>query len=157
MIGLPSDKNDFLAAHVDLMLRSLRQWTGRDLVAPEMEPALKARAIFYAPYVVLSHDHRADPLLTYANQAGLSLFELTWEELLVMPSRRTAEPMHRSARESLLATVTRQGFIDNYRGIRISKGGRRFQIEQATVWNLVNPGGALCGQAATFGQWHFLD
>ena len=63
--------------------------------------------------------------------------------------------MHRSEREILLATVARQGFIDDYRGIRISKNGRRFLIDQATVWNLLDENGAKCGQAATFSHGAF--
>jgi hypothetical protein len=41
--------------------------------------------------------------------------------------------------------------------VRVSKSGRRFIIEKATVWNLLDEVGAPCGQAATFGNWRFLD
>jgi hypothetical protein len=57
----------------------------------------------------------------------------------------------------LLAEVAAHGFIDNYSGIRISKMGRRFRIEQATVWNLVNESGEAQGQAATFRQWTWVS
>ena len=156
MMSEPCEQNHYLTDHVQRLLLSLRHWTGRNLVRSEL-PLEQARELFYAPYVVLSHDDRADPVLSYANQAGLNLFALTWEELVNMPSRRTAETMHRSEREILLAAVSRQGFIDDYRGIRISKNGRRFLIDQATVWNLLDEKGARCGQAATFSQWGFLD
>ena len=83
--------------------------------------------------------------------------ELTWEELVALPSRKTAEPSEQEQRERLLATVTRQGYIDDYRGVRITKSGRRFLIEQATVWNLLDQKGEYCGQAATFDHWRFLE
>ena len=57
---------------------------------------------------------------------------------------------------SPVAAVTARGFIDDYSGIRISKMGRRFRIEQATVWNLLDEHKNHAGQAALFSQWEFL-
>jgi len=51
----------------------------------------------------------------------------------------------------------RDGFIDNYSGVRIAKTGRRFRIAQATVWDLLTPDGVPCGQAAMFNNWTLLD
>ncbi len=153
----PSAGNDFLAAHAGRLIESLRRWTGRDLVDSALAPAEQARRLFHAPFVVLSHDRAPDPLLNYANLAGLRLFELTWDELIRLPSRQTAEPLHRDERAHLLAAVARRGYIDDYRGVRISSTGRRFRIERATVWNLVDENGAPCGQAATFSEWRYLE
>ena len=153
----PCEENQFLVDHVALLLASLRRWTGRDLVDPELPMAEQARRIFYAPFAVLSHDTAADPILNYGNRAGMQLFELSWAELTQTPSRLTAEPVHRDQRARLLDAVTRDGFIDDYRGIRISKTGRRFLIENATVWNLLDENGAHYGQAATFSAWKYVD
>jgi hypothetical protein len=57
----------------------------------------------------------------------------------------------------LLDTVTRQGYIDDYRGVRISRTGRRFLIDTATVWTVLDERGAPYGQAATFSAWKYLD
>ncbi|MDQ6733057.1 MAG: MEKHLA domain-containing protein, partial [Nitrospirota bacterium] len=43
------------------------------------------------------------------------------------------------------------------RGVRISKTGRRFLVEQALVWNVLDVDGKMVGQAATFSQWKRLD
>jgi hypothetical protein len=153
----PSETNNFLAAHANRLIASLHRWTGRDLVDRSLPPAERARRLFHAPFVVLSHDQSPDPLLNYANLAGLGLFELAWEELIRLPSRQTAEPVHREERTRLLETVTRQGYIDDYRGIRISRTGRHFRIERATVWNLLDENDASSGQAATFSEWQYLD
>jgi hypothetical protein len=139
------------------LLDSFRQWTRKDLVQQEQSPKEQARELFYAPFVVLSHDSGSDPLLNYANEAGLHLFEVTWEELIALPSRLTAEPLHREQRARLLARVTQHGYIEDYTGVRISRSGRRFLIEQATVWNVRDEQGAPFGQAATFSRWRFLD
>ena len=56
-----------------------------------------------------------------------------------------------------LERTTRDGFVDDYHGIRIASTGRRFLIEQAVVWNLVDDAGDRLGQAATFSDWVFLD
>ena len=146
----PCAENQFLAEHVERLLASLRRWTGRDLVDRQLPVIEQARQIFTAPFVVLSHDTAADPVLNYGNRAGMQLFELTWDELIQTPSRLTAEPVHRDERARLLEAVIRDGYIDNYRGIRVSKSGRRFLIDNATVWTVVDRHGANCGQAATF-------
>ena len=156
-VPYPSEANHYCQFHVIRLLASWHHWTGGHLIDPELSAAEQARQLFQAPFAVLSHDTAPDPVLNYANQVGLTLFELTWEELVQTPSRLTAEPMHREDRAALLAEVSRQGYIDRYRGVRVSKTGRRFFIEQARVWNLLDDSGARYGQAATFGEWKFLE
>jgi len=152
----PSESNDFLAVHVQLLRDSLRELNGRDLVEPGSGPAEAAREIFYAPFVVLSHNSDPDPILTYANQACMRLFEMDWDQIVQTPSRNTAEAPVREERKRLLARVAADGFIDDYSGVRISATGRRFMIANATVWNLKDSQGRYYGQAATFNRWTFL-
>ena len=153
----PSESNHYLAEHVQRLLSSLRRWTGRNLIDPTLPTEEQARALFDAPFAVLSHNTSADPVLNYANRAGLKLFELSWRELTQLPSRATAEPIHQEERAGLLARVGAQGFIDDYQGVRISKSGRRFEIERARVWNLVDEKGGPYGQAAPFPRWRYLE
>jgi len=155
--GKPSPENHYLESHVACLTRCFRQWTGRDLIDPRLSAEEQARRLFYASFVVLSHDSAADPVLNYANEVGLSLFELSWDELIGMPSRLTAQAPEQAERSRLLAVVANSGFINDYKGVRMAKSGRRFAIERATVWNLLNEKGAPCGQAATFANWQFLD
>jgi hypothetical protein len=49
--------------------------------------------------------------------------------------------------------VRLRGYAGDYRGLRIAKSGRRFWIEDATVWNLVSPESVLVGQAALIRRW----
>lgn len=142
--------------HTALIARSLRHWTGRDLLPDPGDPAEFSRRVFEAPFVLVSHGTEADPILNYGNQSALTLWELSWDELTAMPSRLTAEAPSREERARLLERVTRDGFIDDYSGIRISKTGRRFRIARATVWNLPGEDGGPRGQAAMFDQWEFL-
>lgn len=152
----PGESNRFLLDHARLLWTSYRRLTGRDLVNPSLSDAAAARALFEAPFALLSHEAAPDPILTYGNRTVLDLFELDWPRLIIMPSRFTAEAPNRDERARLLARVAAHGFIDDYSGVRISSAGRRFVIEGATVWNLTDAAGDPCGQAAMFSRWRFL-
>ena len=147
---------DFVAAQTACLARSLKHWTGRELLEGDFSTADLAEAVFHAPFVLVSHGTEADPVLNYGNAAALALWEMPWVELTRTPSRLTAEAPNRAERAKLLEAVTRFGFFDDYSGIRISKTGRRFKIARATVWNLISENGKPCGQAAMFAQWEFL-
>lgn len=146
-----------LAAHAGerlaLIAESHARLTGRPLAGPPDA----GRALWRLPAVVLAHGVQADPLFFWANRAALALFELDWRALVRMPSRLSAEAPNRAERAALLQTVERQGFIADYAGVRISASGRRFRIERATVWNLVDAAGGSHGQAASFSDWTRLD
>lgn len=154
----PSPPNRYLCEHAALLLNSFRRLTGRALLpdATDIEAPTLAKALFFAPFAVVSHDTSDDPIFNYANQTALDLFEMPFEELTRLPSRCSAEPVNREERERLLRSVTARGYIDHYEGVRISKGGRRFRIESATVWNVNDASGAYRGQAAAFGRWRFV-
>ena len=106
-----------------------------------------------APFCVLAHNTDVDPRFVYANRAAQARFEYGWDEFTGLPSRLSAEAPDRAERQRLLDAVTRDGFIGDYRGLRIAKSGRRFWIESATVWQLIDEAGALHGQAAAFRDW----
>ena len=91
-------------------------------------------------------------MFSYGNRAALQLFDATREQFTAMPSRLSAEPMLREERERLLSRVRAHGYIDDHSGVRVSLTGRRFRIERAIVWNLVDERGVRRGQAATFSE-----
>jgi hypothetical protein len=145
-----------LIAHAQRLLDSYRRLLGRELIDRSGAPEEQSRRLFEAPFVVLSHGMEPDPVLNYGNRAALDLWETDFAALTATPSRLTAEPVHRDERARLLERVTRDGYIDDYTGVRISTTGRRFFIERATVWNLTDEAGRPAGQAATFATWRFL-
>ena len=152
----PLWQNDRVIAQTEIFARSLKHWTGRELLPGNFSAPELAEKIFHAPFVLVAHGTEEDPVLNYGNAAALALWEMSWEELTRTPSRLTAEAPNREERARLLAAVTERGFIDDYSGVRISKTGRRFKISRATVWNLLTEAGQPCGQAALFGVWEFL-
>lgn len=148
--------NDCLIRHAQTLLDSFAARVGRELIARDGDPRDQADRLFHASLVVVSHGTEADPVLNYGNRAALELWETDFTTLTQMQSRLTAEPMHRDERARLLERTARDGFVDDYRGIRISSRGRRFLIERAIVWNLESPDGRPLGQAATFDHWTML-
>ncbi len=147
----------FLVTWSQLLLDSFQRWTGRDLLIRTGTPDAQAQALFAAPFVVVSHDTQADPILNYGNRQALDLWELSWVQLTSTPSRLTAEAMNRDARARMLAVAEQQGYYSGYRGIRISSTGKRFLVEDATVWNVVDGQGIRVGQAATFSRWTMVE
>jgi len=146
-----------IVAHTQILLDSFRTRLGRELIERSGDPLDESHRLFAAPLVVVSHGLQADPILNYGNAAALRLWETDFAALTAMPSRLTAEAPEREERARLLERTARDGYVDDYRGVRISTGGRRFLIERAIVWNLVDAAGRPVGQAATFDAWTFLD
>ena len=137
-------------------MRSYQHWTGHESLLGSSLADESARQLFEAPFVLVSHGIEADPILNYGNQGALELWQLTWQEITCMPSRLTAEAPNREERAKLLERVTRDGYISDYSGVRIAKNGRRFLIQNATVWNLRSESGTYYGQAAMFREWQHL-
>ena len=130
---------------------------GRELLPRGGSVEAEARRLHDAPFVVVSHGTEADPLLNYGNAAALERWEMPWETLVGTPSRLTAEPVHRDERARLLERTAREGFVDDYAGVRVSRSGKRFRIEEAIVWNVRDADGWIHGQAATFDRWTALE
>jgi PAS domain-containing protein len=138
-----------------LLTASYAGFTKSPLVPPDVPRARGAEWLYReAPFCVLAHNLDADPRFVYANKAAQACFEYSWDELTVLPSRLSAEAPDRLERQRVLDRVAAQGFATNYRGLRIAKSGRRFWIEDGTIWQLVDADGVLHGQAATFSIWH---
>jgi hypothetical protein len=142
---------------VQLLLDSFTRLLARELISRAGSVEEQAERMFQAPFVVVSHGTEADPILNYGNAAALALWEMDFATLTQTPSRLTAEPVHRDERARLLERTRRDGYVDDYAGIRISSTGKRFRIAQAIVWNLVDAAGVHRGQAATFDRWTPLD
>lgn len=147
----PSPGNGFQADHARLLLASFARVTGRPLL-----DGADPRALYHAPFPILSHNTAADPVLTYGNLAAQKLWEMGWDALTALPSRLTAEPAERDQRDAMFAEMRAKGFIENYAGIRVSATGKRFEIRNAIIWPLIDEGGLKVGEAATFRDYQFL-
>ena len=152
------------------LVASFQRWTQRDLLVASRQGDvgasedsnlsdardLRAR-LDQLPAVIVAHNRAEDPVFVYANDLACQLWEMPKHKLIGMPSRLTAEPVHRDERAALLERTRQHGFVDDYRGIRITANGKRFWIEQATLWNIVDADDQLLGQAALFDHWTWID
>ncbi|WP_022947806.1 MEKHLA domain-containing protein [Methylohalobius crimeensis] len=154
----PSPANDFLAEHIQRLTSSYHRLTGRDLVEPKLDPIAAARWLYRdAPFALLSHDTRDDPVFNYANLTAQGLFEMNWGQFTRLPSRLSAEPLAQAERRRLLEEVSAKGYIDDYSGVRIARSGKRFRIEGSTVWNVYDENDAFYGQAARIEHWQTVS
>ena len=152
MIQEPSAENGYHAAHARLLTTSYARILGRALYR-YAEP----QALYHAPFPILSHSTDADPVLTYGNLAAQELWQMGWDQMVGMPSRLTAEPQHQAARAAMFERMRKQGYIDDYAGIRISATGQRFEIRNAVIWTLLDAGGHKHGEAASFCDYALCD
>jgi MEKHLA domain len=150
-LSFPAPENNYQQEHVLIMLENLKRWTGQDLIKKyEFSLDTLGEQVFNANFYILSHNHAADPILTYGNDRVLQQWEISWAELTTMYSRNTAKPVDRAARLAAMEQVNLNNYISNYGGVRISKAGKEFRIVNATLWNLFDSKNNPCGQAAWF-------
>jgi hypothetical protein len=138
------------AGFFELLRNSYARVMGRDLLQAGQDADWLYRQ---APFALLAHNTEPDPRFIYANCTAQRCFEYSWEEIVQLRSRFSAQAPDRFERQSQLEEVARNGYISDYRGIRISRSGRRFWIENAVVWQLLDETGISHGQAAKFDSW----
>ncbi|MEL6461080.1 MAG: MEKHLA domain-containing protein [Cyanobacteria bacterium J06621_15] len=142
--------------HSQLMMSSYQRWTGQTLLNAAGSPKEIAQALFEADFVLVSHGTEADPIYSYANYKALQLWQLNWEDFTSMPSRKSAEELVQEERNKLLAETEAKG-LSHYSVVRLNSKGKRFQIEDGIIWNLLDKDNNYCGQAAIFSHYRFLD
>ena len=147
---------DYSEAQATLILSSFHRATGKHLVDADLSKEKQVQALLWANFCVVSHNTNSDPIFNYANRAALTLFEMSFEDFIKLPSRLSAEPQVREERQRLLSEVTKKGYVDDYKGVRVSSSGRRFMVENAIVWNLIDEKGKKRGQAAVLYDWFEL-
>lgn len=133
----------------DLLTGSYRRLLGRPLVPADIPSTDGPRWLYEtASFGLLAHNTEVDPVFVYGNRAAQQRFGYDWDELTALPSRLSAEAPVREERENLLRQVSRDGYAENYRSVRVTKSGERFWIGGVTVWQLIDENGDLHGQAA---------
>lgn len=149
-----------VASYNALMAYSFHRFTGEDIVpnARNLSASNLAQAMFGAPVAIVSHGTEAEPIFRYANAAALDLWQMDWDAFTRLPSRHSAEPKSgiQTDRDRLLKAALANGFVDDYSGIRICSQGRRFEIRNTLLWNVVDQDGVRHGQAAFIRDWRYV-
>ncbi|MEL4894014.1 MEKHLA domain-containing protein [Crocosphaera sp. Alani8] len=144
-----------------LILNSFEHWLGCSLFehfganCGNINPAEASQQLFEADFIVVSHGTQQDPIFNYGNRKALDVWELTWDEFIKTPSRKTAEAIEQEERNRLLRETTEKGF-SYFSTIRITKTGKRFKINNGIVWNVIDYYHNYQGQAAVYSDFHFL-
>ncbi|WP_442935795.1 MEKHLA domain-containing protein [Nostoc sp.] len=154
MIEFPWQQ-EAIIRHSQRLVDSFQHWTGDYLLDVNGSPLETAKALFEAPFVLASHGTELDPVFNYGNRKALELWELSWEEFTRIPSRNSAEEVVQEERDRLLVEAATKGF-SYYSGVRITSTGKRFQIPDGILWNLLNEQNQYYGQAAFFSNWKFI-
>jgi hypothetical protein len=151
VLTLPGPENDWQAAHVARLADAFARVIGRDLIRDmKLDPARLGRSAWEGRFALLSHRGDGNATLNYANRFALDLWELDWDSLVTTPSAATAPDGDIAERSAMMAAVAKDGFVSGYSGRRISASGKRFRIENATIWRLLDAKGQPFGVAATF-------
>jgi len=144
-----------MSSQIQLIADSFKYYVGHDLIRLISSDADLSPTVAFTETrsVIVSHGIETDPIFNYGNPAALALFELDWHTFTQLPSRYSAEALNREERAQMLEKVSRQGYVDDYQGVRVSSTWKRFHIANAYVWNLRDSTGIYQGQAAMFDQW----
>ena len=118
-------------------------------------PREVSKQLFEADFIVASHGTQPDPIFNYGNQKALDIWELTWDEFIQTPSRKTAEAIEQQERNRLLKETTEKGY-SHFSTIRITNTGKRFKINNGIVWNVFDDVQKYQGQAAVYSDFYFL-
>ncbi len=143
-----------IISYSKLLFDSFQHWTKtRLLEQPFADDAALSEQLYFAPFVLVSHGTEADPIFRYANRKAQAFWKMDWQTFTQMPSRLSAKPDAQEERQRLLETAARQGYVDDYSGIRIASDGQTFYIRKTLLWNVVDANGVRHGQAAVFNHW----
>jgi hypothetical protein len=151
----PSEYNHFLETHAKKLIDSFVRVTKKQLIDIATDGNIY-QTLYEAPFCVVSHNTDSDPIFNYANKAAQAAFEMHWDDFTRLPSRLSAETITQEERNTLLARVAKNDFIDDYQGVRISATGKRFFIDEAIVWNIKDEHGCYYGQAAVLYKYSVL-
>jgi hypothetical protein len=147
--GMPAQEH-WDSVWVAMLLDSHRRLLGRELPGQADGRPSADWLYHHAPFCVVAHDGNSDPRFVYANLAAQRCFEYPWDQFVGLRSRLSAPAPERDERDALLASVAARGCAEGYRGLRIARSGRRFWIENVTVWNVHDADGRCRGQAAAY-------
>ncbi|MBW9114603.1 MEKHLA domain-containing protein [Rhizobium cauense] len=142
--------NPYDPAFFELLTGSFKRLVGRPLVEQDRGPEWLYGD---APFVVVAHNTDTDPTFVYANLTAQRVFGYSWSEFTKLRSKLSAGPSERSERQALLDAVAQNGFMAGYRGLRVTRSGGHFWMEDGIVWQLRGSNGEDFGQAAMFSKW----
>lgn len=106
--------------------------------------------LFHSDFYLVSHRFMDVPRFVFGTEKAIQLWETSWKDFYMMPSKYSAEEDQREKREQMLKSANEKGYFDGYEGVRISAKGNRFKINNVLIFNVFEEGDKVIGQAALF-------
>jgi hypothetical protein len=157
-LSLPGENNGYHADFIARVAQSFHHVTGRSLLEEAaLDPKALGLSAWFGEFALLTHRGDAGAVLNYGNRFALKLWEMDWNSFTATPSSNTAPHDASAGRDLLMEKVARENHVSGYAGVRISRSGRRFVIEDVTVWRLLDDKGGSFGMAAFFRRFRYLE
>ncbi|MBO9703601.1 MAG: MEKHLA domain-containing protein [Sporocytophaga sp.] len=142
--------------HCKLIAKNYKFWTGKELFEEKLHESELSEKMYNAPFVILSHGTQADPIYNYVNLKAQELWEYTWDEMIKLPSRRSAGTNETAQRLELIKEGQEKGITFTEKALRESCSGKKFYIKNVVLFNLLGEGGEYEGQCAIYNDWEFV-
>ena len=157
LLAAPAPENNYQAAFVARVADAFVRVTGKNLITEAtLDPMALGKSAWAGDFALLTHRGDERATLNYGNRFALGLWEMDWSSFIATPSGDTAPHNASTARDLLMEKVSKDNFVTGYEGERISRSGRRFLIEDVTVWRLLDEQGQSFGMAAFFRRFRYL-
>lgn len=144
---------------ISLSSDSLDRLTGRNLyerLGIEARPSI----VHYSDrFAVVAHGTEPDPMIHYANQAALELFDYSEKEIYQIPSRVTAPEHVARAHDDVLELPVHDDFWLIPRAMRQRRSGELFESDNVLVFCVYDEDGKWIGQTTVYDldQVHLVD
>ena len=157
LLAAPVHENNYQAAFIRRVIDSFARATGKSLIHQSgIDPEAPGRSAWLGNFALLTH--RGDPgaTLNYGNAFALRLWEYDWNSFVSTPSAATAPEEASESRDAAMKKVALDNFVSGYSGARISRTGRRFLIQDVTIWRLMDDAGGSFGVGAFFRRYRYF-
>jgi hypothetical protein len=157
LLAAPGHENNYQAAFIGRVIDSFARATGKSLIHQAgIDSEAPGRSAWLGNFALLTHRGDARATLNYGNAFALSLWEYDWNTFVSTPSAATAPDEASELRDVVMKKVGHDNFVAGYSGARISRTGRRFLIQDVTIWRLMDEAGGSFGVGAFFRHYRYL-
>lgn len=98
--------------------------------------------LYHAPFIVFSVDNSETPKYNYLNYRAQQAFEINRNNLNNFYLKDSVPEQLQNNLLGFTKHIRETGKFSNYNGVRMSRGGNQFRLNNAYVWSLLSSDGA---------------
>lgn len=129
-----------------LLLNKRFEESFNDTLVPFLDAQDLAIKLHHAPYPLFAYDGNDNPKYTYMNLAAQRLFKVEQHEVKHLHVTETTEELLRKNLLNFIQEVKSKKRYLSYSGLRITKNGERFRLENAYLWVIYDDHKQYIGQ-----------